>query len=298
MKILVKDTLRNKETLYLQKCDVRHLLEHPDIIRSPKIKPGSPKAIELDKIESHGYESFRNETTNIESNRLNLESSLTSEYDFCMAYEDPASIGWINSHKWIYDYDEYIVVPIDELDRNIREIHHTVMRKFTELTEADCDHMDHMDRIKSAKSSNGKTIDSELEATLAREDALYQEYHKYEVAQNVILIQKEVALSELVQYLRGKINFIFPSEYQGLVRHISSTPGPAPQKPKNDIIPGPMTYDSENSISSAPPTYDSENNIPSEPMTYDSENGISPIPMTYESENSISSEPMTYESET
>lgn len=285
MKILIKDTLRNKETLYLQKSDVRCLCERPDIIRSPKIKPGSPKAIELDKIESHGYESFLNETMNIESNRLNLESSLTSEYDFCMAYEDPASIEWINSHKWIYDYDEYIVVPIDELVRNIRKIHRAVMRKFTELTEADCDHMDHMDRIKSAKTSNSKTIDSELETTLALEEALYQEYHKYEVAQNGILIQKEVALRELVQYLRGEINFIFPSEYQGLVRHISSTPGPTPQKPKNDIIPGPMTYESENGISS-------------EPMTYEAENGISPVPMTYESENGIFSEPMTYESET
>ena len=132
------------------------------------------------------------------------------------------------------------------------------MRKFTELTEADCDHMDHMDRIKSAKTSNGKTIDSELETTLALEEALYQEYHKYEVAQNGILIQKEVALRELVQYLRGEINFIFPSEYQGLVRHISSTPGPTPQKPKNDIIPGPMTYESENGISSEPMTYESE----------------------------------------
>lgn len=249
MKILVKDTSQDKDTLYLQKCDVRYLFDHPEILRSPKIKPGSPKAIELDEIETRGHDSFLNETMNIESNRLNLESNLTGEYDFCMAYEDPTSIEWINAHKWVYDYDEYIIVPIDELVRNISEIQRIVTRKFTELTEAACDHMERMDQIKSTKTVNGKTIDSELEATLASEEALYQEWHKYEVAQGSILIQKEDALRNLVQYLRGEINFIFPSEYQGLVRHISSTPGPITSESENSASSGPMTCESENSVS-------------------------------------------------
>ena len=222
MKILIKDTLRNKETLYLQKCDVRHLLEHPDIIRSPKIKPGSPKAIELDKIESHGYESFLRETLNDETNRLILESDLCSDYDFRITYRDPTSIEWINSHKWIYDYEEYIVESIDRLTRDLKKINKSIEVKLAELDDAEYEYQTQAERAnRSHNPSASHSTTTNTEAAISYEDILHMEHRQYDLAEIEVLKRKKEALRSMIQYHESDIEFTFPAEFRGLVRNTS-----------------------------------------------------------------------------
>lgn len=222
MKILIKDTLRNKETLYLQKCDVRYLLEHPDIIRSPKIKPGSPKAIELDEIEKHGYESFFRETLNDEANRLILESDLCSDYDFRITYRDPTSIEWINSHKWIYDYEEYIVEPIDRLTRDLKKINKSIEIKLAELDDAE---YEYQTQAKNSSSNHNRSMMNDTttsaESTMQYEDILHREHRQYDLAEIEVLKRKKDALRSMIQYHESDIEFTFPTEFRGLVRNTS-----------------------------------------------------------------------------
>ena len=222
MKILVKDTLRDKETLYLQKCDVRYLLEHPDIIRSPKIKPGSPKAIELDEIEKHGHESFIRETLNDEANRLILESDLCSDYDFRITYRDPTSIVWINSHKWIYDYEEYIVEPIDRLKRDLKKINKSIEVKLAEFDDAEYEYQAQAERANhSHNSSISHPATTSTEATISYEENLHKDYLKYNLAEIEVLKRKKDALRSMIQYHESDIEFTFPTEFRGLVRNTS-----------------------------------------------------------------------------
>ncbi|MBF1037322.1 MAG: hypothetical protein HXL09_01250 [Candidatus Nanosynbacter sp.] len=222
MKILIKDTLRNKETLYLQKCDVRYLLEHPDIIRSPKIKPGSPKAIELDEIEAHGYEGFLRETLNDEANRLVFESDLCSDYDFRITYRDPASIGWINSHKWIYDYEEYIVESIDRLTRDLKKINKSIEVKLAELDDAEYEYQTQAERAnRSHNPSVSHPTTTNTEAAISYEDILHMEHRQYDLAEIEVLKRKKDALRSMIQYHESDIEFTFPTEFRGLVRNTS-----------------------------------------------------------------------------
>lgn len=222
MKILIKDTLQNKETLYLQKCDVRYLLEHPNIIRSPKIKPGSPKAIELDEIEKHGYESFIRETLNDEANRLIFESDLCSDYDFRITYRDSASIEWINSHKWIYDYEEYIVEHIDRLKRDLKKINKSIEVKLAELADAE---YEYQTQAEYTNRSHGPSISqptiTSTEAAMSYEDILHREYRQYDLAEIEVLKRKKDALRSMIQYHESDIEFTFPTEFRGLVRNTS-----------------------------------------------------------------------------
>ena len=205
MKILIKDTLRNKETLYLQKCDVRYLLEHPDIIRSPKIKPGSPKAIELDEIENQGY-----------------ESELCSDYDFRITYRDSASIEWINSHKWIYDYEEYIVEHIDRLKRDLKKINKSIEVKLAELADAE---YEYQTQAEYTNRSHGPSISqptvTSTEAAMSYEDILHREHRQYDLAEIEVLKRKKDALRSMIQYHESDIEFTFPTEFRGLVRNTS-----------------------------------------------------------------------------
>lgn len=222
MKILIKDTLQNKETLYLQKCDVRYLLEHPDIIRSPKIKPGSPKAIELDEIESHGYESFLRETLNDEANRLIFESDLCSDYDFRITYRDPTSIEWINSHKWIYDYEEYIVESIDRLTRDLKKINKSIEVKLAELDDAEYEYQTQAESAnRSHNSSTTHPTATNTEAAISYEEILHRDYRKYNLAEIEVLKRKKETLRSMIQYHESDIEFTFPTEFRGLVRNTS-----------------------------------------------------------------------------
>lgn len=222
MKILIKDTLQNKETLYLQKCDVRYLLEHPNIIRSPKIKPGSPKAIELDEIEKHGYESFIRETLNDEANRLIFESDLCSDYDFRITYRDPTSIEWINSHKWIYDYEEYIVESIYRLTRDLEKINKSIEIKLAELDDAE---YEYQTQAECANHSHDPSITSptatSTEAAISYEEILHREHRQYDLAEIEVLKRKKDALRSMIQYHESDIEFTFPTEFRGLVRNTS-----------------------------------------------------------------------------
>ena len=222
MKILIKDTLRNKETLYLQKCDVRYLLEHPDIIRSPKIKPGSPKQIEPDAIEALGYESFIWEPLHDETNRLILESELCSDYDFRITYRDPASIGWINSHKWIYDYEEYIVESIDRLTRDLKKINKSIEVKLAELDDAEYEYQTQAERAnRSHNPSVSHPTTTNTEAAISYEDILHMEHRQYDLAEIEVLKRKKDALRSMIQYHESDIEFTFPTEFRGLVRNTS-----------------------------------------------------------------------------
>ena len=222
MKIFVKDTLRDKETLYLQKCDVRYLLEYPNIIRSPKIKPGSPKAIELDEIENHGHESFLRETLNDETNRLIFESDLYSDYDFRITYRDPTSIKWINSHKWIYDYEEYIVEPVDRLKRDLKKIIESIEIKLAELDDAEYEYQTQAEHANHPHSpSVSHPAATNTEASISYEEILHREHRQYDLAEIEVLKRKKDALRSMIQYHESDIEFTFPTEFRGLVRNTS-----------------------------------------------------------------------------
>lgn len=103
-------------------------------------------------------------------------------FRFECVYSDPKSVEWLMAQDWIVDYDEYIEVPLAELE---------VLQK----------------RV-LAECSDGI---SEFNA----KDVHYREAHIGEVNDKYEKLRhKIISLGDLIRFRKGEIDFVFPAEYR------------------------------------------------------------------------------------
>ena len=176
MKIMINGTL------YLQKYDVLHLIH--DLKDLPR---------------SFIYETFSTNPT-----QAIVLCDRRDEFDFRCAYTIPESITWINSHKYICDYDEYIDLSVHELHRTYKSL-----RKSTEANLHDLyDFSEELDKYYDPSTNSPEYLQ-------------YKDYIEKEQLKVKELRYKTYAIGSLIRYREGETNFNFPPEYRGLVRNTS-----------------------------------------------------------------------------
>jgi hypothetical protein len=149
------------DKFYLQKYDVAHLLHELDEY------PGSI----LDESFNGGDEMF-------------FMSGPTDGYRFECLFEKPESVEWLMKQDWIVDYDEYVKMPLAELEELLGRL--------------------------SAELS------SEIQEFNAKDES-YRRRHFDEANDKFSKAKyKNTSLNDLIMFRKGKAEFTFPNEYRGI----------------------------------------------------------------------------------
>ena len=122
-------------------------------------------------------------------------------FRFECVYKEPENVKWLMEQEWIVDYDEYVEMPLAELEA---------------LQE----------RLKVKRSADIDEFNAK--------DETYREAHFDEESDKFDKLGHKIAsLGDLIEFRKGEVEFVFPNEYQGktAIPSASSTTSTPQKKP-------------------------------------------------------------------
>ena len=115
--------------------------------------------------------------------RYALELSLGQGFRSECVYKEPENVKWLMEQDWIVDYDEYVKMPLAELEA---------------LQE----------RLKAERSAGIDEFNAKDEA--------YREAHYDEESDKFDKLGHKIAsFGDLIEFRKGEFKFVFPDEYRG-----------------------------------------------------------------------------------
>lgn len=126
---------------------------------------------------------FFQEAFGDDKNGLFFMNSSADGLRFECAFKHPANVKWLMEQDWIVDYDEYIEMPLPELEALV-------------------------EHLRAEYTANAKKFNN-------KDEAYRKQHFKRKSDEDYRTIHKISSLEKLIAARKGRIVFVFPEQYQG-----------------------------------------------------------------------------------